>query len=410
MLKGNLIVGQSGGPTAAINASLAGVFQAAKEAGIEKIYGMCNGIEGLLQESYVDLGSCLKTDRDIELLKRTPASFLGSCRFKLPDRNKDEALYQKLFAILQKLNIKYFIYIGGNDSMDTIMQLSAWAKATDCDIRFMGVPKTIDNDLVLTDHTPGYGSAAKFVASTLKEIICDSNVYGMESVTIIEIMGRNAGWLTAASALAKGEDCRGVDLIYLPERTFDTAEFIHRVDNLRKTQKTIVVAVSEGIKNKNGDYVFEEDASICDEVDAFGHKKLDGVATYLAGKVKQALGIRSRGITLSTTQRCASHLASLQDICEAEQAGFEAVRAATAGKTGEMVVFRRESDAPYRLVTETCDVNQIANMVKEVPQDWISPDGTGLTEAFFTYCRPLIQGELPPIMADGLPQHLTLKK
>ncbi len=409
MIQGNLIVGQSGGPTAAINASLAGVFQAAKEAGIQTIYGMCNGIEGLLKESYVDLRECLTSDLDIELLKRTPSSFLGSCRFKLPDANKDEALYQSLFAILEKLKIKYFIYIGGNDSMDTIMQLSAYAAKIQSDIRFLGVPKTIDNDLAQTDHTPGYGSAAKFVASTMKELICDSDVYDMEAVTIVEIMGRNAGWLTAAAALSQGEDCHGADLIYLPERTFDTDAFLAKVDELRKSQKTVMVAVSEGIKNKNGDYVFEEDTKGSNAVDAFGHKMLDGVASYLADKVKKTLGIKARGITLNTTQRCASHLAALTDICEAEQAGAKAVNAALLGHSGEMVIFRRESNAPYRLVAETYDINQIANMVKEVPKEWITPDGTGVTEDFLAYARPLIQGELTPIMVNGLPRHLSLK-
>lgn len=409
MIQGNLIVGQSGGPTAAINASLAGVVHAAKAAGIPTIYGMKNGIEGLLQESYVDLQNCLKNDLDLALLKRTPSSFLGSCRFKLPDANKDEALYQKLFAILQTLQIKYFIYIGGNDSMDTIMQLSAYATKIQSDIRFLGVPKTIDNDLAQTDHTPGYGSAAKFVASTMKELICDSNVYDMEAVTIVEIMGRNAGWLTAAAALAKGEDCQGADLIYLPERTFDTNDFLARVDALRKEQKTVMIAVSEGIKNKNGEYVFEEDTKGSDAVDAFGHKMLDGVASYLADKVKQTLGIKARGITLNTTQRCASHMASLTDVQEAEQAGAKAVASALSGHSGEMVIFQRPSNDPYQLVTETYDINKIANMVKEVPQDWITPDGAGVTEDFLAYCRPLIQGELTPIMVDGLPRHLSLK-
>lgn len=410
MIQGNLIVGQSGGPTAAINASLAGVFRRAKEAGIPRIYGMRNGIEGLLHGSYVDLRDCLNSDLNYELLKRTPSSFLGSCRFKLPEHTQDPELYAALFATLTELEIAYFVYIGGNDSMDTIMKLSAYADHIHSDIRFIGVPKTIDNDLAQTDHTPGYGSAAKFVATTVKELVCDGDVYDMESVSVLEIMGRNAGWLTAAAALAKGEDCTGADLIYLPERVFDTHAFLAKVDELRKTQKTVIVAVSEGIKNQNGDYVFEEESKTDGAVDAFGHKMLDGVASYLASKIKQELGIKARGITLNTTQRCASHFASLQDITEAEQAGSAAVSAALDGHSGEMVVFRRLSDHPYILTTETCDINRIANMVKEVPQSWISADGTNVTEDFLTYCSPLIQGEILPYTVNGLPRHLSLKQ
>ena len=405
MIQGNVMVGQSGGPTSVINASLVGVFKAARDAGVQKIYGMRNGIEGLLQEGYVDLGEHITNDLDIELLKRTPSSFLGSCRFKLPDMRQDESVYQKLFEILDKLDVKYVIYIGGNDSMDTIMKLSAFAMTVKSEIRFMGVPKTIDNDLAETDHTPGYGSAAKYVASAMKEIICDSDVYNMESVTIVEVMGRNAGWLTAAAALSKGEDCVGPDMIYLPERTFDSEAFLRRVEETRKQKKTVVVAVSEALRNRNGRYVCEENMSRCPS-DAFGHKILTGTALYLADLVGQKIGIKSRGIVFNTLQRCASHLVSRRDMTEAFMAGAEAMRATLKGHTGEMVVFRRVCNEPYHVVMETYDVYKIANAEKVVPDKWITDDGAYVTDAFLDYCRPLIIGELEPFMVDGLPRHL----
>lgn len=408
MIQGNVMVGQSGGPTSVINASLVGVFKAAKDAGVRKIYGMRNGIEGLLREEYVDLGLHITSDLDIELLKRTPSSFLGSCRYKLPEMRQNEEVYQKLFQILKKLDIQYVIYIGGNDSMDTIMKLSAYALSVQSDIRFMGVPKTIDNDLAETDHTPGYGSAAKYVASAMKEIICDSDVYNMESVTIVEIMGRNAGWLTAASALSKGEDCVGPDMIYLPERSFDTDAFLTRVEEIRKQKKTVVVAVSEALKNRDGRYICEENLSRSPS-DAFGHKILTGTALYLADLVGQEIGIKSRGIVFNTLQRCASHLVSRRDVTEAFMAGAEAIRAAIKGHTGEMVIFRRVCNEPYHIVMETFDIYKIANAEKVVPDQWISKDGTYVENAFLDYCRPLIIGELEPFMVDGLPRHLFLK-
>ena len=407
MIKGNVIVGQSGGPTAVINASLVGVFKAAKDAGIDKVYGMRNGIEGLLREEYVDLDSHIRNEMDIELLKRTPSSFLGSCRYKFPDMRQNEEVYQKLFAILEKLNIKYFIYIGGNDSMDTIMKLSSYAIATKSDIRFMGVPKTIDNDLAETDHTPGFGSAAKFVATIMKELILDSKVYAMDSVTVVEIMGRNAGWLAGSAALAKGEDCVGADLIYLPERDFNTEDFLKKVDALRKEKQSVVVAVSEGLKNKEGKYICEESLKDAPE-DAFGHKILTGTATYLTRQIQQQLGIKARDIILNTLQRCASHMVSRRDITEAFMAGADAIRAAIKGHSGEMVVFRRVSNEPYHIMTETHDIYKIANAVKYVPQDWITPDGSNVTDAFLEYAKPLIIGELEPFMVNGLPHHLVL--
>ncbi|MBE5041086.1 6-phosphofructokinase [Oscillospiraceae bacterium DSM 107454] len=407
MIQGNVMVGQSGGPTSVINASLVGVFQAAREAGVTTVYGMRNGIEGLLKEEYVDLGKHITSDLDIELLKRTPSSFLGSCRFKLPDMRQDEKPYRRLFAILDKLNVKYVIYIGGNDSMDTIMKLSAYALSIKSEIRFMGVPKTIDNDLAETDHTPGYGSAAKYVASAMKEIICDSDVYNMESVTIVEIMGRNAGWLTAASALSKGEDCAGPDLICLPERPFDAELFLERIEKLRKEKKTVIAAVSEALRDKDGRYVCEGDVS---PADAFGHKIITGSALYLSDLVRRRLGIKARGIVFNTLQRCASHLVSRRDMTEAFMAGSQAMRAALKGHSGEMVIFRRVSNEPYQILMETCDVYKIANTEKTVPDAWITQDGTGVTDAFLEYSRPLIIGELAPFMVGGLPRHLFLRE
>ena len=407
-MKGNVIVGQSGGPTAAINSSLAGVYSAAAAKGV-KVYGMVNGIEGLLKGKYTDLSTQLKNENDIELLKRTPSSFLGSCRYKLPEYTKDEAPYIKLFETFKELDIKYVTYIGGNDSMDTIMKLSAYAESINSDIRFMGVPKTIDNDLSGTDHTPGFGSAAKYVAATMKEVICDCNVYDMEAVTIVEVMGRNAGWLTASAALAKDGDCVGPDLIYLPEHDFDTEDFLRRVKELAETKKTVVVAVSESLKTKGGGYLCEENLKDAKE-DAFGHKIFTGSALYLADLVKDKLGIKSRGIVLNTVQRCAAHISSLCDINEAFGAGETAINLAEEGHTGEMVIFSRKSDAPYEMEYATYDVSKVANEVRTVPDEWIINDGTYVSEEFINYCRPLIMGELMPVIENGLPKHITLKK
>jgi len=404
---GNVMVGQSGGPTTVINSSLAGVFKTAKDSGCEIVYGMRYGIEGLLEEKYVNLSDHIKNELDIELLKRTPSSYLGTCRYKLPKTADNQEIYDKLFRILDKLNIKYFFYIGGNDSMDTIMQLSGYAKKINSDIRFIGVPKTIDNDLAVTDHTPGYGSAAKYIASTMKEIIRDSRCYKTESVTIVEIMGRNAGWLTAASVLSRAEDCAGPDLIYLPEYVFDYDKFLEKIKELKKTQHSVIVAVSEGIKTADGKYMCESDSD--QSTDAFGHKFLSGTAAKLAGMVKRDLGIKTRGIELSTPQRCASHMVSRRDITEAYMAGAEAVIAALKGETGKMIVFKRISNTPYTLITDIYDINEIANKEKCVPVEWIINDGTYVSKEFEDYVRPLLIGELTPFMVDGLPRHLFIE-
>ncbi len=407
MMRGNVIVGQSGGPTSVINASLAGVFQTAKEAGCKRVYGMRNGIEGLLEERYVDISEYIKNDLDIELLKRTPSSFLGTCRYKLPHAEKAPALYEKIFRILDKLDIKYFFYIGGNDSMDTVMQLSMYAEKVGSGIRFMGIPKTIDNDLPITDHTPGYGSAAKYIATAMKEIIRDAKTYPNTSVTLVEIMGRNAGWLTAATALSKTEDCSGPDLIYLPEIVFDTDKFLRDIEEGVKKKKKLIVAVSEGIKTADGKYVCEANKR-GNIVDAFGHKLLGGTALYLSDYITEKLGVKSRGIVLSTLQRSASHLVSRRDITEAYMAGEDAVKWALKGESGKMIVFSRVPNVPYSIVTGVMDISVVANKEKCVPLEWIINDGTYVSQEFDAYARPLIIGELTPFMVNGLPRHLFI--
>lgn len=406
-MKGNVIVGQSGGPTAAINSSLAGVYRTAKDRGANKVYGMLHGIQGLLEEKYIDLSEHITTELDAELLKRTPAAYLGSCRYKLPEIHENMALYDKIFEILYKLDIEAFIYIGGNDSMDTIKKLSDYAIIKGHPQKFIGCPKTIDNDLALTDHTPGFGSAAKYIGTSVKEIIRDSFCleYSKGLVTIVEIMGRNAGWLTGAAALAQGEDCQGPDMIYLPELTFDLDDFMARIHKLLETKTSVVVAVSEGIKLADGRYVCELGQS-ADFVDAFGHKQLTGTASYLANYVAAEVGCKTRAIELSTLQRSASHCSSRVDILEAYQVGGAAVKAADEGDSGKMVVLVRHSDDPYQCGTEVKDVHKIANDERLVPREWVNEEGTYVTEDFVTYVRPLIQGDVSPVMVDGIPRHL----
>ena len=406
-MKGNVIVGQSGGPTAAINSSLAGVYRTAIDRGAKKVYGMLNGIQGLLEEKYIDLSTRITNELDAELLKRTPSAYLGSCRYKLPEVSLGNEIYEQIFSLLKELDIEAFFYIGGNDSMDTIKKLSDYAELIGSDIRFMGVPKTIDNDLACTDHTPGFGSAAKYIASVTKEVISDSLVYDLSAVTIIEIMGRNAGWLTAAAALAKGEDCEGVDLIYLPEVPFDMDGFTEKVRQLVTERKSIVIAVSEGIRLADGQFVCEL-ASHSDAVDAFGHKMMQGAAKYLADKINAELGIKTRAIELNTLQRCASHMTSRVDITEAFQVGGAAVKAAFEGKTGMVATLKRLSEDPYVCITGLSDVHEIANIEKKVPVEWITENGTNVSEKLIHYIRPLIQAELSPVMVDGLPRHLRL--
>lgn len=404
----NVLVGQSGGPTAVINSSLAGVYESAKALGAAHVYGMEYGIQGLLQGKIVDLDDRLSDKMEIELLKRTPSSYLGSCRFKLPNPAADERPFVQLFELFAKYGIGAVFYIGGNDSMDTIAKLAAYGAAKGSEIRFIGVPKTIDNDLMYTDHTPGYGSAAKYIATILKEVICDSSVYDIRSVTVAEIMGRHTGWLAGAASLAAGADCDGPDIILLPERPFDEAVFLEKVAKLEKERHNVIIAASEGVKNKDGTFLCDL-VSTAGQLDAFGHKAiLSGTSRYLADLIHVRLGCKTRAIEFSTLQRCASHLASRTDITEAYQVGGASVEAAFNGETGKMCALHRVSDQPYRTETQMVDVQKVANLEKRVPDEWISPDGMHVTEEFHRYARPLIQAELTPIYIDGVPRHLHL--
>lgn len=328
----NVLVGQSGGPTAVINSSLAGVYEAAKALGAAHVYGMEYGIQGLLQGKIVDLDDRLDDKMEIELLKRTPSSYLGSCRFKLPNPATDERPFVQLFELFAKYCIGAVFYIGGNDSMDTIAKLSAYGAAKGSEIRFIGVPKTIDNDLMYTDHTPGYGSAAKYIATILKEVICDSSVYDIRSVTVAEIMGRHTGWLAGAASLAAGADCNGPDIILLPERPFDENVFLEKVAQLEKDRHNVIIAASEGVKNKDGVFLCDL-VSTAGQLDAFGHKAiLSGTSRYLADLIHVRLGCKTRAIEFSTLQRCASHLASRTDITEAYQVAVLRWKLLTAAK------------------------------------------------------------------------------
>ena len=404
----NIIVGQSGGPTAVINSSVAGVYKKAKELGINKVYGMVYGIEGFLKENIVDLDEYLDNEENYELLKRTPAAFLGSCRFKLPQIEGNEEVYEKIFTILEKYEIDALFYIGGNDSMDTIKMLSDYAKTNNKPQKFMGIPKTIDNDLPITDHCPGYGSAAKYIATSIKEIIRDNSSFDKtrQTICIVEIMGRHAGWLTAAAALAKGNDSEGVDAIYLPEVDFDLNEFITRVKKLIEKKASIVIAVSEGLKTSDGKFVCELDSGDR-KVDAFGHKQLSGCATTLANIIAKETGLKTRAIEFSTLQRAATHIASLTDINEAELVGMKAVDEANKGNTGMMVIIERKDG--YNITTDIYDIHNIANVEKKVPLEWIDLDNMMMKEEFLNYAKPLINGELIPIFKNGLPTHLVRK-
>ncbi len=410
-MKGNIVVGQSGGPTAVINSSLAGVVSKARELGVKKIYGMHHGIQGFLNEDLVDMGEYIKEDKDIELLKRTPSAFLGSCRYKLPKIEGNEEVYDKIFAIMEKYDIECLFYIGGNDSMDTIKMLSDYAALKGKPQRFMGVPKTIDNDLPITDHCPGYGSAAKYIATSMKEIIRDNASFGIEkpTVVVVEIMGRHAGWLTAAAALSRDEDCEGPDMIYLPEAVFDMDNFLERVKKLAVEKSSVVIAVSEGIKIADGRFVCELGGG-SDYVDAFGHKQLSGCAVVLANKIAAETGLKTRAIEFSTLQRAATHIASLNDINEAFNVGYLACKAADEGKTGMMITIDVKERSPYQVGYSIYDIHAIANVERPVPAEWIINDGTDVGEGYVEYARPLILGELTPLMVNGVPKHLVLNK
>ncbi len=408
-LYGNAVVGQSGGPTSAINATLAGVINGAlamkREGVIGKLYGMKNGIEGFLEERLVDLTERFDGGKDIPELSLTPAAALGSCRRKLKSPDTDGETYARILEIFKKYEIRYFFYIGGNDSMDTVNKLSQYAAKNDYEMRVVGVPKTIDNDLMATDHTPGFGSAAKFVATTVKEIKRDISVYTVKAVTVVEIMGRDAGWLTASAALpALTGDAP--DLIYLPERTFDMDSFIADLEEKFKEKPALLVAVSEGIRFADGRYVGEGTQS--GAVDVFGHKYLAGTGKVLEQTVKARLGCKVRSVELSLPQRCASHIASKSDIDESLLIGESAVRAAVDGKTGVMMTFVRTSDAPYSVEIKSADISGIANEIRTVPDEYINERANGITDEGIAYLKPLIVGEPTVKYENGLPVHIVI--
>lgn len=407
ILKGACIFGQSGGPSSVINSSAAGVFLTAlKEDCITAVYGAAHGIKGILNEEFYDIS---KEDiAELELLKNTPSSALGSVRYKLKSYEDDPTDYNRLLEVFKKYNIRYFFYNGGNDSMDTCNKVSKFMKNSGYECRVIGVPKTIDNDLYGTDHCPGYGSAAKYIATTIKELYLDATVYDTGMVCILEVMGRNAGWLTAAAALA-GLDGKGADLIYLPEVAFDVDKFVADVKAVcAKNNNKCIAVVSEGIKNKDGKYVGEFVAS---KTDLFGHAQLGGVGAMLGDIIKKETGIKVRTIEFSLMQRCAAHLASKVDVEEAFACGVAAVKAAVSGETDKMVILDRNYDsAEYDCRTALVDVQMAANTEKKVPLEWLNADQTGLNDKFIAYALPLIQGDCKAPLENGLPRFARLKK
>ncbi len=410
MLKGACVVAQSGGPSAVINSSICGAIETAlKTECITKVYGALNGIQGVLDDRLCDMSK--EDPREIHLLKTTPSSALGSCRVKLPNYKDDDSKYKRILEIFKKYDVRYFFYNGGNDSMDTCMKVSAYMESVGYDCRIMGIPKTIDNDLALTDHCPGFASAAKYIATSIMETRRDITVYNKGSVLIFEIMGRNAGWLAAAASLASctGE---GPDLVYLPETVFDIDEFFEKVAKIYKETGNCIVSVSEGIKDKTGKYVSEYGSDLAKSKDAFGHAQMGGLASYLAAEAKARIeGVKVRGIELSLLQRCAAHCASETDVEEAYMAGKAAVDGAVSGITDKMVGFEREYvDGKYTCKVKYFDLKEVANAEKGVPAEWIKPDGEGMTQEFIDYALPLIYGESKVVYENGLPRFARLKK
>ena len=411
LLKGNAVVGQSGGPTAAINATLSGVIRGAFEAEvIDVIYGMRNGIEGLLESRLVSLNELAANENDLKILEQTPAAALGSCRKKLPDpysnEKKDVEVFEKIFNVFKEFDIRYFFYIGGNDSMDTVDKLSKYSEKNGYEIRLVGVPKTIDNDLVGTDHTPGFGSAAKYIATTVREIVRDCSVYTKRSVTIVEIMGRDAGWLTASAAIGRIVDGCAPDLVYLPERAFDEEAFFANVERAFEKHAGVVVAVSEGLRFADGRYVGEGSQS--GSVDVFGHKYLSGTGKVLENMVRERLGCKVRSVELNLPQRCAGHLTSLTDITESVRIGKAAALAAVDGKSRVMMTFARNENAGYFCDIEPKNVSEIANKTKFVPDEYMTEAGDNVTDECCKNLMPLILGECDVEYINGLPKHMVI--
>ena len=397
------IIAQSGGPTAVINSSLLGVIETAKKQGFEHIYGALNGVEGILNERIIDLMN--EDDYELSLLKTTPSAALGSGRYCLKDLNIDSTDYEKIYEVFKKLNIHYFFYIGGNDSMDTCHKVASYFKNHAYDCKVIGIPKTIDNDLVNTDHTPGYGSSVKYIVNTLSEIYLDTHSYEKGRVTVVEIMGRNAGWLTAGCHLAKLSNTP-VDLIYLPEKPFDVDKFLDKVSSIYNKKKKVLVAVSEGIKTANGEYLLKY--RHFNKTDSFGHLQLGGVAQVLCEIVGEKLNLPVRAIELNLPQRCASHIASLTDIEEAYNCGKTALLKALDGETDKMVVMNRTGN--YHIEYELHNIDSIANLVKLVPDEYINDDCDGITDNFIDYAAPLILGESNITFENGFVRFSNLKK
>ena len=404
----NMLVAQSGGPSAAINATITGVIDAGIASDqVGHVYGARNGIKGVLNENFVNLDEVCDTKEKRDLLSVTPAAALGSCRWKLKDPKENAEEFEEIIRILRKNNIGYFVYTGGNDSMDTVYKLSIYCKENNVDdIKVMGAPKTIDNDLGETDHCPGFGSAAKFIATAFTEIACDCFVYDVPSVTIVEVMGRNAGWLTASSALARTEERRVPQLIYLCEKVFDEEKFIEDVNKALEKENNIIVAVSEGVKDATGHYVGEETKS--GKEDAFGHKYLSGIGKYLEGLVGNRIGCKVRSVELNILQRCAGYMLSETDIIESRNLGAFAAVSAIRGESGKMSALKRICDDPYQVEIELADLSKIANFEKKVPMEWINEEGNDIKDDLLTYLKPLIQGEVQIPYENGVPRHFIL--
>lgn len=403
----NCLIAQSGGPTSVINASLSGVIDAAiNNKSINKIYGSIYGISGLLNDNIIELNPIFEGHKDlIDVLKTTPGMYLGSCRFKLKNESIDASQYKTIFSVFEKYNIKHFFYIGGNDSMDTALKLSDYANKYNIDIKIIGIPKTIDNDLFITDHTPGFGSAAKFVATSILEIAHDTYIYDMESITIIEVMGRHAGWLTAASALARTHYHDAPDLIYLPEVPFSPDAFLNDIKAVQKKKKNVIIAVSEGIKNDMGEFITASTST----KDSFGHSQLSGTGKALETLVAVQLGCKVRSIELNVLQRSAMHIASQTDIDESLLVGQKAVESAINGETGKMVSIKRISNNPYSIEIESVDVHLVANKEKLIPRDMINSEGNNITQELINYIKPLIIGEPVLPYENGVPRYLDIK-
>ena len=407
-LKGAVLIGQSGGPTSVINASALGCIEAAlKSDVVTRVYGAAHGITGVLDDIIYDMNQ--EDPAELARMRFTPSSVLGTCRYKLKDFKVDDTDYKRILEIFKKYDIRYFFYNGGNDSMDTCNKISQFMAQNDYECRVMGIPKTIDNDLALTDHCPGFGSAAKYVATTCMEVYRDAKVYGTGSVTVIEVMGRNAGWLTAASAIATYKGM-GPDLIYLPEVPFDLDKFIADIERVYNEKGDVLVAVSEGIVDKDGKYISELLASGEKSRDAFGHVQMGGLASNLANYANQKIKAKVRGLEFGIIQRCAAHLASETDVNEAYMAGEAAFKAAESGLTDKMVAFERGTGSEYSCKTVLVPLTEVANFEKKVPREWINEEGNGLLQPFIDYALPLIQGESKVPMEDGLPRFATLKK